>query len=604
MVFSIYEITSLKVLESGLLLELGIIILLATILGLIAAYLKQPMIPVYILVGLLINYLSSQNLVFNKESIISISELGIAFLLFLIGMEFDIDKIKNILGFTIIGTFIQIATTSLSIFTLLHIFSVPFKEAILISIALSFSSTAIVVKYLSDKGTIDTIYGRNALGMLLMQDIFVILIIPFLISSSGNVSIEYHILDIILKGSGLIALALASNRFIIKPLMKYFYNNVDITFLLSLSVLFIFSIISSIFGFSIAIGGFIGGLAAAVYPYSYRVTQRIAHLRDFFIVLFFVALGLQMSLTSFNSQYLLFIATLVAFTLFIKPILYTIPSFLFGNDAKNSLQLGVTLAQTSEFSLILGGIALSSGMLTEEYLSIIGGIFFITSFLSSYMIQWNWIITSKLYKYFEFLEKISIINKEEEEENLKTIADGKMRDHIIIYGINAFTKILLEKLNYNKIIVLSDDIQQVKVLRKEGYHVLFGSIDDDEMLRNIHIDKARIFIYAKEDFNELSESLATVKSLNKHIKIIGRSNSFKIALKLYEGGIDFVLIDGRHNYEDLKKIVESILNHENEHIQQIKNRELEYLTKEIEKEILALHLPEELQEIKNIVTRK
>ncbi len=602
MVFYIHEMLSLKVLESGLLLELGIIILLATILGLIASYLKQPMIPVYILVGLLINYLSSHNLAFNKESILSISELGIALLLFLIGMEFDIDKIKNILSFSIIGTLIQVSTTSLLTLALLYMFSIPFKKALLIAIALSFSSTAIVIKYLSDKGTIDTIYGRNALGILLMQDILVILIIPFLMSAEKT-SLEYHILDIILKGSGLIALALASNRFIIKPLMKYFYNNVDITFLLSLSVLFIFSIISSVFGFSIAIGGFIGGLAAAVYPYSYRVTQRIAHLRDFFIVLFFVALGLQMSLASLSSQYLILTSLLVIFTLLIKPMLYLIPSLLFGNDAKNSLQLGITLAQTSEFSLILGGIALNSGILTKELLSIIGGVFFITSFLSSYMIQWNWVITSKLYRYFEFLEKINIANKAEE-ESLDAITSNKMRDHIIIYGINAFTKILLEKLNPEKIVVLSDDIQQVRLLRREGYNVIFGSIDDEEILKDIYIDKAQIFIYAKEDFNELSESLATVKSLNKHIKIIGRSNSFKKALKLYEGGADFILIDGRHNYEDLKKVVELILNHENEQFQHLKDREIEYLTKEIEKEVLALHLPEELQQIKNIVTKK
>ncbi len=588
-------------LHSGFLLELGIIILLSTIIGLIAASLRQPMIPVYILVGLLLNYLSSQNIVFNKESILSMSELGIAFLLFLIGMEFDIGKIKDVLGFALVGTLIQVSLTTITFAFILKMFHYSFLESLIVALALSFSSTAIVVKYLSDKGVIDTIYGRNALSMLLMQDLFVVLISPFLIPSS-SLPLTYHILDVLLKGSGLIALSIGINRLISKPLMKRFYSNIEIMFLYSLSMLFIFSIISSLFGFSIAIGGFIGGLASAVYPYSYRVIQRIAHLRDFFLVLFFVSLGLEMSLKSFNMHLLILGSFLILATILIKPFFYMLPSFLFGNDSKNSVHLGLILSQSSEFSLILAGIAYNVGLLSSYLVSLIGLVFFLSSFISSYLIQWSYSLSSHIYKYFEIFEKISMV-KDKDNDVADSEKKHHKRNHIIIYGINAFTKVLLEKINREDITIISDDIYQVKVLKREGYDVVFGSIDDEELLRSIDISKAWIFIYAKENFEELSESLATVKSLNKYIKVIGRANNFYDALKLYNGGADFILIDGKHNYEDLKKVVEAILNHDNESLISLKEREINYISREIEKETLALNLPKELQEIKNRVMK-
>ncbi len=598
-ILSVTEISK----TSFIMIEFGIIILISTIIGLFAAALKQPMIPVYILVGLLMNYLSSMNLIPHSETIASLSELGIAFLLFLIGMELNLERIKEIMGLVVFGTTVQVALTSLFIFSIMSVFSIPWKEALIASFAMSFSSTAIVIKFLSDKGIIDTVFGRNALGILLMQDIFVVLAIP-LIAPNISTPFMYHFLDVMIKGAGMLALAIVANRVLIKPLFKKFYNNVEISFLLSLSFLFIFSALSTIFGFSIAIGGFLGGLAVATYPYSYRVLSRISHLRDFFMVLFFVSLGFQISLGTLTEKYIFMGILIALFTLLIKPFIYIFISLIFGFDAKNSLQLGIGMAQTSEFSLILGSLALSQLVIGNDIFSLIALVFFITSFVSSYLLQWGNLISNRFFKYFEPFEKFRLFNREELEADIRVKESKKLRrNHIIIYGINAMTKTLLKKIDQEKVVVLDNEYNQVKILRRLGYEVVFGNANDEEILRYVHTDKASLFVYLKDNFDEMVELLTTLRSINRTIIIVGKAKTYHEALKLYEGGIDFVLIDGVHNYKDLNDILDYILNNDKDKIENIKSKEIENLSKEIEKEVLALNLPKELQTIKDVVSK-
>ncbi|MEM4261800.1 MAG: cation:proton antiporter, partial [Candidatus Diapherotrites archaeon] len=323
----------------GLLIDLGLILLSATAFNFIARYFKQPTILSFIFAGIAIGplFLGSLGLSFNGirlgitkvEEILVLSELGIAFLLFYVGIDSNISKLKEFGKIAFIGTIAQVVITLSLVLLFNSILGVlSLEQAIYFGVIMSFSSTAIVVKLLSDAKKINTLESRLMLSFLLTQDFLAILAISFL-SNFQNIYSSQIIIELFTKIIILIILAYLLNRILYQKVF-YFATKSDELFLLTTtSCVFLFMFVCYVLELPISIGAFIAGLSISNLPYTVEMLGKIRSLRDFLGTIFFVTLGIQI-----NPSFLTFSFELAIFVFFIlliiKPLAYFLTSISFG----------------------------------------------------------------------------------------------------------------------------------------------------------------------------------------------------------------------------------------------------------------------------------
>ena len=272
-----------NIMDLLILYDIGLVVLFSTMLALIAKILKQPVIPAYILSGIL---LGPQGLaiITNEALIVALSEIGIALLLFTVGMEMDITKLKNVGKIASFGSLIQMILTAGGGFILATYLGFNNIESIYLALIVSFSSTMIVIKLLSDREQLDTLSGRISVGILLAQDVVVVLAMSFMYNLT-NVSVS--IIGLVLfKAIGLFGIAIILNKFVFPQFLKLIVKDKELVFLVTLSICFLFGATAYFLGFSIAVGGFLAGISLAVFPYNHDISNRVKSLRDFFTILF------------------------------------------------------------------------------------------------------------------------------------------------------------------------------------------------------------------------------------------------------------------------------------------------------------------------------
>ena len=335
----------------GFFMDIAIMISIATFGAFLLKLLKQPIIPAYIITGLVIGPYGL-GLVSDLGTIRVFAEIGIAFLLFVVGLEFDFSRVKSIgLISSVGGTFLTLLSFCGGA---LIAIGIGFKslEIVYLALVVSFSSTLVVIKLLSDYKELDTLHGRIMVGMLLMQDI--IAIVAMSILSSVQTFTPILLLISLLRGIGMIIVAIVASKYLFPAIFKFAAKSKELLFLLSITTCLLFGIAGLELGFSIAIGGFIAGLALANLPYNFQIISLVTPLRDFFATLFFVALGAELMLPSVR-EVMTPVICLLAFVLFIRPVITMILTNFFGYANKVSFLVSSSLTQVSEFGLISAG---------------------------------------------------------------------------------------------------------------------------------------------------------------------------------------------------------------------------------------------------------
>ncbi|MBU4407003.1 MAG: cation:proton antiporter, partial [Candidatus Altiarchaeota archaeon] len=288
--------------------DLGIIVLTATLLGLIARVLKQPLILAYVVAGVLIGP-AAFRLITSGHMISTFAEMGIAFLLFMVGLELDLSRLKQVGRVSVLCGLGQIAITFVFGFLLSTLLGFQQLESFYIAFILTISSTMVVIKLLSDKNELDTLHGKIALGILLVQDIVTILVLA-LLTNIGSLSLS-TVADPLLKGLGLVSIAIVAGVYVTPFLLRYIARSIELLFLFALSWCFVFAASSFVLGLSIGVGAFLAGLSLAAFPYNIEIIGRIKSLRDFFATIFFVSLGMQIP------AHLVFLPEAIIFSLFV-----------------------------------------------------------------------------------------------------------------------------------------------------------------------------------------------------------------------------------------------------------------------------------------------
>ena len=539
-------------LAPSLLIDIGIIIIVATIIGYLTKLLKQPFIPAYIITGILIGPLAL-GLIKDIEIIKVISEFGIAFLLFLVGMEISLNKIKNVGLVSIIGALIQMVTLFVVSYYLSLYLGFPQFEAFIVGVVMAFSSTMIVVQLLSTSDKLETLNGRIALGFLLMQDVVVILLLTMM-SSLEEIS-PYLISFALVKGLILIGIGILLARFVFPTVFKFAAKSQELLFLSSLTILFLFALLSVYFEYSIAIGSFIAGLSLANLPYSTDIVGKVKPLKEFFATIFFVALGMQLILP--NSNFIVK-ATLIflAVALFLKPLIIFLITFFFGYGRRVAFLTGTSLAQTSEFSLILVALPFVLNKISIELFSMVIFVTLLTMALSAYWIKYD----ESLYLFFSpvlaLFDKIPIKGKKMEYE-----ARG-VKKEILLIGIHRIGSIFyktLSRLN-KRVIVVDHNPDTIKELIKQKVSCMYGDMANREVLDKLEVKDLKFIISTVSNEDENIFLINYAKLLNPKVKVIVTANYVHEAFRLYNYGADYVILPHVLSGERMSSLLRDVLN--------------------------------------------
>lgn len=514
----------------SLLFNIGILLITATFFAYIAKILKQPLIPAYIIAGLVLGPIGL-GLIKDISLIRSISEIGIIFLLFIVGLELDLKKLKTLGLVTIVTGVLQVLLTFIAGFFIASWLGFDSINSVYAGLIIAFSSTMIVVKLLFDEDELNTLHGRIIIGILFIQDLFAIFALSILLGSD-SFSI-YSVFPILLKLLGFIFFAYIVNRFIAYPLFKYAAKSSELLFLLSLAVCFLFTLAAFLLDFSIAIGAFFGGVTLANLPYNLNIIAKINSLKDFFATIFFVSLGLQLVFIGFSK----IITPLVIFLLLIillKPLIIMIILSLFGYDKRNSFVSSVALAQISEFGLIL---ALSSTNMSSDMFSITILLGVISIALTSYIIKYELIVYNKISSLLSIFEKLS---------NKKKSLGYEAKDHpqIILIGADRVGGTFLASFKqfHKKIFVLDYNPEVIEYLKNQKISCLYGDSSNLEILKRINFHSTKVVISTIPSEKDNLFLMHYLKEMRFEGTIIMTSRNNEDALELYNQGADYVIV--------------------------------------------------------------
>ena len=511
--------------------QISFIILIVLLVSFVMRLLRQPLIIGYILSGVVVGpYFLG--ILPGVAAVQTFSEIGIALLLFMVGLHLTPRVIKEVGKISLITGLGQIFFTALiGYFISLALGFAPLT-AIYIAVALTFSSTIIILKLLSDKGDLDNLYGKISIGFLLVQD-FVAIITLIVISSLSTGGDFWETVGItFLKGAVLVAILAPISTIILPKLQNFFAKSQELLFVFSmawglgLASLFLYA------GLSIEVGALIAGVLLSVSPYNVEISSKMKPLRDFFIISFFLILGAQIAINNIGG---LIIPALI-FSLLIligNPLIVMALMGMEGFTKKTSFLAGLTVAQIGEFSLITAALGEKVGHISNDVLSMITMVSLITIGISTYMVLYSGKIFPALSKYLSVFERKNLREKRKINKNVDSILFGYNR---IGFGILNSLKSL--KRNYLVVDFNPDIIEDLKKLRVPS---LYGDVDDDSLLRDLPLDKIKIAISTIPDFETNELLIEAIKEKNAKAIVIARAHNIEDAMRLYKRGADYVL---------------------------------------------------------------
>ncbi|MEX2530647.1 MAG: cation:proton antiporter [Gemmatimonadota bacterium] len=491
--------------DQPLLHDLGMILLVATGVTLLARTVQIPSIIAYILAGLLLGPVLG--VVEISHTMELIAEVGIILLLFLVGLELSLDKIREVGKVAFGAGLSQVAITGAGIALIAWMFGLSPGDILFLGIALTFSSTVVVVKLLDELRALDHRHGRIAVGILLVQDLVVVIVLTFVAGMSGDEEMAAATLlrDLSLAFGGMAVLLVSATLLAWKalpPLFDWMAKSQEGLLAWSLAWCFLLVLGSELLGLSLELGAFIAGVALAQLPYNHDLRRRVHPLMNFFVAIFFVTLGVQMEMAEAISAWPL-VLTLVVATLLLKPPLVAWLVRLHSQPPRVALRAGLTLGQTSEFSFILAALALGNGLIDQALLSIVGAVGLLTMGFSSISILRgdalvNWFDRRGFIPLLTGARSEGISLDEGAEEH------GPREGHVIVVGMNSLGRRIVEFLQKSGEDVLAVDTDPAK-LAGLPCSTLLGNAEYLSVMEEAGVQNAQLLVSALhiEDVNRL-----------------------------------------------------------------------------------------------------
>ncbi len=536
--------------------EITAVLLLAGCIGLLTGILKQPSIIAYILTGLIVGPLGYIHLR-SPEVLNVLGEIGITLLLFMVGLELDISRVKQ-LGKVAIATGLgQIVFTTSIGFVLVKLLGYSLVESLYVAVALTFSSTIIVVKLLSEKRELQSLYGRIVVGFLIVQD-FVALGLLVLLGATGGAEVPWMaglpiwqvVVVTFAKVLALLLILAFVSRHVLPRLFRHLARSDELLLAFSLAWALGLAAFTSLpaVGLSLEIGGFLAGLALANSPVHLEIAGKVRSIRDFFIIIFFIVFGTQLVFTGITVV-LVPAIILSLFVLIGNPaIVLTIMGWL-GYKPRTSFFASVTVAQVSEFSFILMALGFRLGHIGGQAVALVTLVGIVTIASSSYLILYS----KRIYRALQEPLKAFDFKRGSAEASL---TGAVMKGHVILVGAHRLGAQLVSSLSHlgRQLVLVDFDPQVVDRYAASGATVFCGDIADSYTQEQLNLREAELVISTIPDLESNMELLAAIER-----ECAGRAHRPKVVVaaqdehesrRLYERKVDYVLsphfVGGQH----------------------------------------------------------
>ena len=471
--------------------EIAVILGLATLLGVIGQKLRQPLVIMFLLCGILAGP-AVMGIIRSHDQIELLADMGIALLLFIVGMRLDVHLIRTTGPVALATGLGQIIFTSAIGFGIALALGMDVMASAYIAVALTFSSTIIIVKLLSDKKEIDSLHGRIAVGFLIVQDIAAILALVGLTTiGSGMTGTEsglHNILIMTIKGSCLLGGIAAASRFGLPQILRRLARSQEMLVVSAVTWAVLLGALSDVLGFGKEVGAFLAGVAIASTEYRDSIGARLTSLRDFLLLFFFISLGSRLEWATVGSQ----LGASILFSLFVlvgNPLVVLAIMGFMGYRRRTGFLAGLTVAQISEFSLIVASLGVGLGHITPETLGLITLVGVATIFVSTYLILYS----GPLYRLLAAPLRVF-----ERANPYRELAGGPAHQtedefDIVLVGLGSYGSGLAESLlkRGRRVIGIDFDPAALETWQARGVSVLYGDMGDPEFLESVPLNKTR-----------------------------------------------------------------------------------------------------------------
>ena len=516
--------------------DLALLLLVSLPINVLFHRIRLPSIMGFLIAGILIGP-HGLGLIGDPTSVENLAEIGVILLLFIIGLEFSISHLlKNIASITGAGVLQMGLTIAAWYFIQTQFFGDSGSVSLALAMIIALSSTAIVLKMITDQAELDTLHGRTAVGILLFQDLCVVplmLLIPLLAQSGETSGMDFAV------AFGKAFAAVAGIFFLSRLLVPRFLSTVarmgskeHLTLLVILIILGT-GWVSHKLGLSLAMGAFIAGLIISESEYSHQIILDILPLRDYFSSIFFISIGMLLNIGYFLDQFST-IALIALLVIGLKTISGFCASVAVGNSARISFIVGTRLAQVGEFSLILAGLALAEGLLTSGHYQVFLSVAVLTMLIAPMLIQ-----VSSPASYFLFSRWTSGETPEEVPEQQRE----KLKGHVIIAGYDVVGRNLARVLKETHIpfMVVELDGELIKHALAEEVPIQYGDASQRATLTRAGIAQAKIIVYSIPDHKATGQSVRLARTLNPDIFIMVKTRFSSQVDELKKSGANQVI---------------------------------------------------------------
>lgn len=517
--------------------------------GTIARVTRQATIVGYIAAGTLIGNIAYG--IIDHGMLARIAEVGVTLLLFTLGVELSFLRLKRVIRSVLVPAVLQIITSIFVFFLLAMGLGMGTVPALFLAAAFSLSSTAVVVKILSERGELETVPGETATGWLVVQDLAVIPMMVLLPAIVGGKI--FPIAGAVAASAIVIGLVVVLGRVVVPRLLKAAagLGSRELLLLTTCAVVFLAAVIFHASGLSAALGAFVAGLIIAETSQNHAIFAEIRPLRDLFAIVFFVTLGMSVPLAIVASHLWIVLLLIVAVVLWKWIAVYVLLRW-WGNHPKTAFLVGLSLTQVSEFGFIIAGLGARLGVLSGDAATILVAVIFAALLITTPVISNGHAIYYWLGRRIPKLRSVAQVGEPSPSEQYP------IEKHIVICGYGRVGRYIGRALEMAGIpfLVVDYNHQTVTSLRERGLHVVYGDPADKEVLDYAQVDLARAIVIAIPDRHTQELVIGHAQTLNRRIKIVCRTHHEEDQARLKSLGVSSIV---QPEFEAAVSIVEWIL---------------------------------------------
>jgi CPA2 family monovalent cation:H+ antiporter-2 len=524
--------------ELGILKDIVIIFALSTGVNLLFTRIKVPTAVGYLLTGIVAGP-HLLGLVKGEHQIELLAEIGVALLLFTIGMEFSLKHLLRIRRIVFAGGFLQVFITAGVFYLFSTFYDLSWQAGVFIGFLAALSSSALVLKLLQERSEQTSNYGRTVLGILIFQDILLVPLLLFTnILSEATVNLSRELLLLGIKTVFIIALVYAGNKWILPKLLHQIAlaKNQELFMMSIFLICFSIALLTSSLGMSIAFGAFLAGLMISESEYSHNAFANLLPFKDTFTSFFFVSIGMLLDL-GFVLQNPALILLTVAMVIFFKTLIAGGVGFILGHTFRGTVIVGLELAQVGEFSFVLAKIGHSAEIISSFYYQLFLAVAVITMALTPFLMR----LSRPLADLFLKLPLPNVLV--EGLFPMKQVAIPEMKNHLVIIGKDASSmklSLMAKHFDLPHISIIFDP-SLAREKMEQGDKVIYGDAVNEPILLNANVDKADVVVISVGNTIPSMAIIEKVRNLNKHVRILARAKEMQSVGQLYKLGADQVL---------------------------------------------------------------